>query len=324
MPRILSNPPSSVVRAAHRARGIAVCACLVSLLAGCVAVTSHPRAVFLEAEGTDRVARLECTEATPRTRDLQDAAARQVPAAPTGHLPDAAATQGLDPARIRIVSWNIHKQSDAGWEGDLAQFARDADLLLLQELVLRPDLRRLLEATGLRWAMASSFFNGDLDIGVLTAARVAPTAVCTQRVVEPLLRLPKSALVTWYPIKNSADRLAVANMHSINFSLSLGTYRAQLAAMQDVLARHHGPILFAGDLNTWTAGRYDAVRDMARALGLTEIRFDDDRRRLFLGRQLDHVFVRGLTLAAASTIEVTSSDHNPVLADLRFAAVQSP
>ena len=44
--------------------------------------------------------------------------------------------------------------------------------------------------------------------------------------------------------------LAVVNMHSINFSLSLGSYRTQLASIRELLATHQGPIIFAAALST--------------------------------------------------------------------------
>jgi endonuclease/exonuclease/phosphatase (EEP) superfamily protein YafD len=56
----------------------------------------------------------------------------------------------------------------------------------------------------------------------------------------------------------------------------------------------------------------------ARRLGLTEIAFTDDRRRLFFGHQLDHIYTRGLDVVTSSAITVTSSDHNPVMATLRL------
>jgi endonuclease/exonuclease/phosphatase (EEP) superfamily protein YafD len=274
---------------------------LCLLMAGCVTVTTEPRAVYLEQDHQVHVERLNCAEAT-----------QHVAAAP-------ATAPGFDPAMIRVTTWNIHKQGDKGWREDLARFGGNADLLLVQELVLRPDIRSTIEDAGLQWAMASSFQDVDIDIGVLTAARVPPIATCTQRVVEPLLRIPKSAVITWYALRGRPERLAVVNMHSINFSLSLGAYREQLDAMRDVLAQHRGPILFAGDLNTWTAGRYAAVQEVAAGLGLQEISFEHDQRRLFLGKQLDHIFVRGLDWTASSASEVTSSDHNPVHATLRLA-----
>jgi len=113
--------------------------------------------------------------------------------------------------------------------------------------------------------------------------------------------------------------LAVANVHAINFSLSLDTYRAQLTALADVLAEHDGPIVLGGDLNTWTDSRAQVVREIAGRLGLVEATHAEDGRTLFLGNQVDHVLVRGLEVVASKAMAVTSSDHNPVEAVLRFA-----
>jgi hypothetical protein len=99
------------------------------------------------------------------------------------------AGDGLDPRAIRLMTWNIHKQSDPGWQRDLRAFGRRNDLVLLQESVLDAPLRDVIDGEGFRWVMASSFFASGIDIGVLTAARVPALASCTERVVEPLLRM---------------------------------------------------------------------------------------------------------------------------------------
>lgn len=266
-----------------------------ALLAACVTVTELPRAVVLEPGSGPVVKQFACSAVAPLRR---------------------AQATALDPARIRLATWNIHKQADPGWQGDLVRLAGENDLLLIQELVLRPDIRRVIEGAGMQWVMANSFLARTMDVGVLTAARVTPVASCTTRVIEPLLRLPKSTVITWYALQGTDRTLAVANMHAINFALSLGSYREQMTAVRTALQTHDGPIVFAGDLNTWTEGRSAAVRELARALGLEEIRFARDRRRLFLGRQLDHILVRGLSVTTSSATEVTSSDHNPVEATL--------
>ena len=111
----------------------------------------------------------------------------------------------------------------------------------------------------------------------------------------------------------------MVNVHAINFSLSIDAYREQLSALGDALATHDGPIIFAGDLNTWSAGRRRAVDDVAARLGLTEVSFPDDKRTLFFGNQLDHILTRGLRVVTATAIEVTSSDHNPVTVTLQRA-----
>jgi endonuclease/exonuclease/phosphatase (EEP) superfamily protein YafD len=279
-------------------------AVLLPLFSSCVLLTVEPRALLLQADGAIRVRSLPC-----------NASSLAASAEPIGDAPAA-----LNPDAIRILTWNIHKQADTGWQRDLGEFVRSNDIVLLQEVVLQDSLRRTIEDSGLRWVMASSFLYGANDIGVLTATRAAPQASCTERVVEPLIRLPKSAVITWFRVAGTSPTLAVVNVHAINFSLSLGAYRAQFAALGDALATHRGPIIFAGDLNTWTDNRGEAVAETAARLGLTEIPFADDKRTMFFGKQLDHLFIRGLEVIDAAAIPVTSSDHNPVAATLRIPA----
>ena len=69
----------------------------------------------------------------------------------------------------------------------------------------------------------------------------------------------------------------------------------------------------------WTDARKDVVARAAARLRLTEVSFAEDRRQLFLGHQLDHIYTRGLEVVRSSSIPVKSSDHNPVTATLRVA-----
>ena len=271
-------------------------------LAGCVVLTEDPRALV------DHPDRIEV-----RTSRCEDAV-QQV----RSWTPPKSADAALDPARIRVLTWNIHKEGDPGWQDDLARFAAGNDIVLLQEATLIDPLQRVLHDAGLRWVMASSFIYLDVDIGVLSATRVPFVAHCTQRVTEPLLRLPKSSVVTWLPIAGSTRTLAVANVHSINFALLLDEYEAQFDGVAQALAQHDGPIILAGDLNTWTDARFAALDRLARQLGLTAIPFAGGRSK-FLGREVDHILVRGLEVTSAASIAVRSSDHNPVTAVLRFA-----
>ncbi|HSV17232.1 MAG TPA: endonuclease/exonuclease/phosphatase family protein [Casimicrobiaceae bacterium] len=286
-------------------RTVRVAAALAALAAmpGCVTLTVEPRALLLDSSGNVDVQTLAC--------DGPAFAAREA----SGR----AAAEAVDPLAIRIVTWNIHKQDDAGWQEDLARFVADDDIVLLQEAVLEPRLRSVFERGGLRWVMASSFIYSSIDIGVVTGSRKVPLTSCTQRVTEPLIRIPKSGIITWFRLAGRDETLAVVNVHAINFALTLGGYRAQLEALGAALGHHPGPIVFAGDLNTWTDARDDAMRAVAARLGMTEIVFKEDRRTLFMGKQLDHIYVRGLDVIAADAIPVKSSDHNPVRATLRVA-----
>ena len=285
-------------------------ATLSALLCACVTLTVEPRAVVSSPGGTARVTTLRC-----------DAVDRILQTAGNGQLTDA-----LDRRPFKVLTWNIHKQADSGWERDLAAFSAANDVVLLQEAVLQPPLRKILNDTGLRWSMASSFLLDADDIGVLTATRIAPVASCTQRVVEPLIRIPKSAVISWLPIAHTAvdtaagtrETLAIVNVHSITFELALDVYRSQLEALADALAGHRGPIIFAGDFNTWSDARDRVVSEIAARLGLTELNLRVDQRAVFFGRHLDHIFIRGLETVDVIAVPVTSSDHNPMAATLRI------
>lgn len=275
-------------------------AALVPLVTSCVSITENARALVHQPEGT-AVRTLDCADAM-HASDERWALAKPV-----------------DASAIRLLTWNIHKQEDSGWDHDLARFAAGTDILLLQEVTLTEPIAQLLQAADLGWVMASSFIYRERDIGVLTATRVPPVATCTQRMVEPLLRLPKSAVISWLRLPDTRETLAVINLHAVNFSVTLGAYRDQLRAIGDALAAHRGPIVLGGDLNTWTDERLDAVRELGTRLSLTELTYpEQDLRSLFLGKQLDHIFVRGLGATKVEAIAVQSSDHNPVSAVLRY------
>ena len=270
---------------------------------GCVSLTTDPRAIVSEMGSGGRVTTLMCDAAV---RSLQSAIADE-------------AANALNGQGFRLLVWNIHKQGDPGWQRDLTRFATTNDVMLLQETALQPSLRSILDDTGLHWVMASSFLYDASDIGVLTASRIQPVASCTQRMLEPLLRIPKSAVIAWLRVAGVQQTLAVVNIHAINFDLFIDAYRTQLQALAEALSGHQGPIVFAGDFNTWNDARDAVVAETAARLGMIEVAFRDDQRAVFIGHHLDHVFVRGLEVLDVAAIPVTSSDHSPLVLTLRVS-----
>ena len=267
-------------------------------LAGCVNRYVDDRAILLDPARGPVIAPAGCAATTPLVTDNPGAF--------------------LDPGSFSLITWNIHKNADPGWESDLSLFAAAHDLVLLQEAHLEPAITNTLEASGHQWTLASAFGLSGRDTGVLTASLGPPRSTCVLRQVEPLLRLPKSAIVASYPLRGRDELLAVANIHSINFALAEGAYQTQLANVIAVLANHSGPLVLAGDLNTWSSGRRSVVEALTLQLGLQEVQIKPDRRRRFFGKQVDYVFIRGLAVLSARVIEVESSDHNPVSVMLRF------
>lgn len=236
---------------------------------------------------------------------------------------ERAAVPTLRSPELRVLSWNLHKNGDPGWHADLVRFAAVSDLLLIQEAALTAELQRTLHDAAYDWLLANAFMLHDHATGVLSAARVRPASACVQRSFEPLLRLPKSAAITRYALQGTLQTLVVANVHSINFTLGLRAYRAQLDAIARELADHRGPVIVAGDFNTWSAPRLAIARDVMKRLGLVPVLPPIDTRSRVFGHQVDYVFVRGLDVISAEAPEVHSSDHNPVLVTLRLAAVDA-
>ena len=227
---------------------------------------------------------------------------------------------GIDPDGFTLFSWNTKKGSRAGWDEDLTRLAAGADLLILQEAWLTEDLLRLLEERWHHWDMTAAFLSGNRETGVLTGSQAPPDYVCGARHAEPLVFIPKTFLVSRYLLSGTDETLLVANVHLINFSIETAEYREQLRLLETILASHEGPLLLAGDFNTWSSGRAAAVHDLARRLSLEEVGFGAGDLASFFGRPVDHVFYRGLQALEARAVSVSSSDHNPLLVTFRLPA----
>jgi endonuclease/exonuclease/phosphatase (EEP) superfamily protein YafD len=109
--------------------------------------------------------------------------------------------------------------------------------------------------------------------------------------------------------------MLVVNIHAINFTLGVADFRKQLEQIRPVLAGHPGPIILSGDFNTWRKKRADILDAFADEFSLIPVEFYNDHRKIFFGRPLDHIFVRGLQIGASDTRQLESSDHNPLLVE---------
>jgi endonuclease/exonuclease/phosphatase (EEP) superfamily protein YafD len=167
--------------------------------------------------------------------------------------------------------------------------------------------------------MTAAFEYRQIEAGVLTAARTAPNFTCAFRETEPITRIPKSVLITRYPLSGTALELLVANIHAINFTMDTSVFKKQIDRLQGFLAAHRGPLIVSGDFNTWTTGRMSRVMAMAEHLGLTAVRFVENRRAQFFGHDVDHVYYRGLEANNAATPIVSTSDHNPLTVVFKLA-----
>lgn len=225
------------------------------------------------------------------------------------------------PASFSLLSWNIYKQQ-GDWQPELEQWldeteSLNADLLLLQEAKASPELKSWLQQQHYYWFQVAAFSWQGTSNGVLTAAKSQASQVCGKRLLEPITRIPKSLLFSYYPLQGSAHQLLVVNLHAINFSLRGRTYNAQLSMISEEIGDYPGPVIVAGDFNRWNSRRQGFLSRWAAKEQLTEAMPNPDVRTQFLGYPLDGVFYRGLTLEQASSMESTASDHSAL--QVRFS-----
>lgn len=227
--------------------------------------------------------------------------------------------QALDPDGFSLLSWNILKGNREGWEADFRRFSNNKDLLVIQEAYLTDAMRDLLQDLAYDWDMAANFEYRDIRAGVLTASRIESSFVCILHNKEPLIRIPKTILVTRYPISGTNHYLLLANVHLINFTLTTSHFRVQLQQLETLLSAHQGPVVVSGDFNTWSDERMQIVRAAADRLDLKTVTFEENTRVTVMGHKVDHIYYRGLKLIEAVCVTVRTSDHNPLMARFRMA-----
>ena len=216
---------------------------------------------------------------------------------------------------LEVLSWNIQKASRQGWAEDLATFSIGVNLAFIQEAAREAKIPEFLPP-GLFTHFAEGYTTPSQATGVMTLSASSPSLHCHFRQWEPWLGTPKATSITEYPLQDRDDRLLAINLHAINFELKLDNFHAQFDALRDVLARHDGPVILAGDLNTWSGDRQVLVDQFMREHGLGSVAFNPDLRTRAFGRALDHIYVRGLRADKAKVIPVTSSDHNALRVSL--------
>ena len=220
------------------------------------------------------------------------------------------------PTSFSLLNWNVEKAQHPDLIREFADFAQRSDLIFLQEAVPLRKTDTVIEQS-LYEAFVRGYVQNEIDTGVLTLAKVPHLVHCHLLATEPWLRTPKATSVTLYPLANSEQPLLTVNLHAINFSFGVTAYAAQLNAVAGLIAAHRGPVIFGGDLNTWSERRQRTLEALASDLNLAAVPFSPDYRTTRFNRALDHLYVRGLTWRTTQTLPVTTSDHNPLIATLQ-------
>lgn len=243
-------------------------------------------------------------------------------ASDTLHILGGGSQAALSPS-FDLLVWNMWKGRGRGWENDFQTLVQGKELLILQESIFNSPFDQLFAGNDkFEWVMARSF--GDVKTqavtGVKTGAIVKSQA---QRFfispdVEPLFRTPKMLLATSYAVQGSDMPLLVVNVHAINF-VSLEKFGRQMKQVVEAIGDHKGPVILAGDFNTWSVSRYRDLLALTGEMGLHEAKLARKGRLSHMNKHLDHVFYKGLTLESAEVLmHVRSSDHYPITAKFKL------
>ncbi|TKB50256.1 endonuclease/exonuclease/phosphatase family protein [Ferrimonas sediminicola] len=232
------------------------------------------------------------------------------------------------PQRFSLISWNVHKQlGEPGWQREFAEMqqAYTPDLLTLQEANVHPEDAP--EMAPYHYAFGANLQQsggGQSGVMSLTSTPILSARLKLTTPAEPITHTPKATLLTQVALGDKQS-LMLVNIHGINF-VTNSDYRQQLDRLEAQIANHQGPVIFAGDFNTWSSQRQTLLSALARRQGLSKVAFSDQDReeiKQFLGQPLDHILYScQLTPVPGSSqvlSEFTSSDHTPLMVEFEYS-----
>ncbi len=225
------------------------------------------------------------------------------------------------PEIFGVLCWNIHKKNTvhSQFYPYLENFIKEqnVDFLLLQEASFRD--KRHCVLSGFSFDAAANLEIKGNFYGVLSASRVESKKAWAYLSVgkESFLGTHKSLLMSVYPLKDGST-LLILNVHAINFREN-GRYNKEMERVFALLQAHEGPMIIAGDFNTWNKKRMRKLHEVREKLSLTMVPFKGrDKVKSFFGNHLDFILYREMELL---TYKVDTnhgiSDHNPLYAQFR-------
>ena len=219
----------------------------------------------------------------------------------------------------RIAIWNLCKGAGGRlFEHDYRMVCYRSDIVLTQEALLSE--RGILTYTepGFAAIHAASYMRRDgIRDGVMTVSRFhfdEPSMRIVCKYPEPIFQTPKVALVSYFKIAGTDKRLMVINIHATLVRRPEGATEEMLHLVSQ-LPDHDGPIVFAGDFNTFTTRYLGVVSRVLRRLDLKLVDIANDPRPAI--GALDQIYVRGVEVRSAHIdTTVRNSDHFPLFVEL--------
>ncbi len=220
-------------------------------------------------------------------------------------------------AEFALATWNVQKQTLHHNFNSFIQTLdhhHPTDFLLLQEA--KVSQHQDFSLTGYSYVTAPNIQIRRHIYGVMTATHqefLQSKALLT-KARESWWTTRKSALITHHPLHNERE-LLLANVHAINFTSNQAFYK-ELHRLAEIVDAHQGPMIIAGDFNTWNRGREKSLCDFCHVLNIEHAEIGKaEYAKKFMRYRLDHILYRGLKLIEAYAIDTGNfSDHNPLYA----------
>ena len=216
-----------------------------------------------------------------------------------------------------LLVWNLHKENQTkAFQKQFHSLVQNyqTDIFLFQEV--RYPKKSDFIFKNYSYALAHNIETKKSRFGVLTATQ------CSFVLAQPLLSSKKelgflthkSYLLTQHTI-DEETKLTILNLHAINF-VNSKTFAHELQEIQKKLLQLKGPLIVAGDFNSWSHKRNKLLISFQNALGLQKLTIQNEKKiKHFLSHKLDHIYYRGIKAKQALAIDTKNiSDHNPLYA----------
>ena len=212
-----------------------------------------------------------------------------------------------------VITWNAHKLADKKFMPDLVQLSAEADVILVQEAMHNSELQgTFTDKFDFSFSFSKSFCTSDKQAtGVMNASRylLQNNSTLVSPDLEPVTNTPKVSGYSTVMVPEIGI-VHIINTHGLNFNVG-SKFENQINKLAQFIQTLEGPVIWAGDFNTWSAGRQKHLDKKAKELGLAHLQPSTDNR----SQKLDHVYIKGLEVIDIQILEnIRSSDHLPMKA----------
>jgi endonuclease/exonuclease/phosphatase (EEP) superfamily protein YafD len=217
---------------------------------------------------------------------------------------------------FNVLCWNVAKLSQ---EKDFNIYlnsiieAEKIDFLLLQEV--KEGIEKDISLADYSYVLSPNMETRNHIFGVMNAFQVACESDKALLTTAQELKYAthKSSLITLH-LMTDQQKLLVVNLHAINF-VTARSFKDELHYIKNQISSFNGPLIVAGDFNTWSLKRVTLLKDFAAELALEEVPFTNDKHlKKVFKKRLDYVFYRALHVEHSKIIRSKNfSDHNPII-----------